>query len=329
MVDEIFEAATVERQETFEEILVRVQNQVRNDAAVWMKCSNCDFEASDREDYYNHIVNNHVAEDESDEKSKTTDDSKTNIEEDTLNKEFEPMGDKDEEEDIVERTLDSILNKAVDIAVQRAEWEERRKNIRRNRNPNLLRNRNPNLLFSTLGSSQEPFDDDEESESAEEEEDSNKEESEEVEKKDASLDSLDVLKEQEKNLLDNIVKDLVELESLDIDILGGNAGMEVKENVKEEGFWAEENVSDFQDQYQIFAESLINPQMKEKTIEKKKNSKRKKLKAMGKKKKKMKRMKEAMEEDDEDEEGDENGFSATSSEVLRGLIASPAHSIGR
>ena len=202
------------------------------------------------------------------------------------------------------------------------EWEERQKNIRRNRNPNLLRNRNPNLLFSTLGSSQEPFDDDEECESAEEE-DSNNEENEEVEKKDASLDSLDVLKEQEKNLLDNIVKDLVELESLDIDILGGNAGMEVKENVKEEGFWAEENVSDFQDQYQIFAENLINPM--EKT--EKKNSKRKKLKAMSKKKKKkMKRMKKTMDEEDEEEE---NGLLATSSEVLRGLLASPANCLGR
>ena len=137
------------------------------------------------------------------------------------------------------------------------------------------------------------------------------------------MDSLEVLKEQEKYLLDNIVKDLVELESLDIDIVDGRAGLKVKEemNIKEEveDLWGE-NVTDFQDQYQIFAENLINPV--EKT--EKKSSKRKKLKAMSKKKKKMKRMKKTM-----DEEEEENGLLATSSEVLRGLLASPANSIGR
>ena len=317
MVEDIFKAATVEREETFEEIMLRVEKQARSDD-VSMKCSNCDFEASDREDYYNHIVNNHLTTDESDE-SKAI-----NVEEEIYSK-VEDKDEDDEEGDFVERILDSVLNKAVDVAAKRAEWEERLKNI--------PRNRNPNLLFSTLGSSQEPVDDDEddeenresENEDEEDEEDSNGEESEEVEKQDASsgLDSFEVLKEQERYLLDNIVKDLVELESLDIDIVGGRAGLKVKEemNIKEEveDLWGE-NVTDFQDQYQIFAENLINPV--EKT--EKKSSKRKKLKAMSKKKKKMKRMKKTMDEEDE-----ENGLLATSSEVLRGLLASPANSIGR
>ena len=241
----------------------------------------------------------------------------TSIEEETYS-EVGGKDEDDEEADFVERILDSVLNKAADVAAKRAEWEERLKNI--------PRNRNPNLLFSTLGTSQEPFDDDEENGESEEEDDSNCEESEEAEQKDASsgLDSLEVLKEQEKYLLDNIVKDLVELESLDIDIVGGRAGLKVKEemNIKEEveDLWGE-NVTDFQDQYQIFAENLINPV--EKT--EKKSSKRKKLKAMSKKKKKMKRMKKTMDEDEEEE----NGLLATSSEVLRGLLASPANSIGR
>ena len=309
MVEEIFKAATVEREETFDEIMARVEKQARSDD-VSMKCSNCYFEAFDREDYYNHIVNNHV-----------TDESEAiNVEEEIYSK-VEDKDEDDEEGDFVERILDSVLNKAVDVAAKRAEWEERLKNI--------PRNRNPNLLFSTLGSSQEPFDDDGENEEngESESEDSNGEESEEAEKQDTSselVDSLEVLKEQEKYLLDNIVKDLVELESLDIDIVGGRAGLKVKEemNIKEEveDLWGE-NVTDFQDQYQIFAENLINPV--EKT--EKKSSKRKKLKAMSKKKKKMKRMKKTMDEDEEEE----NGLLATSSEVLRGLLASPANSIGR
>ena len=312
MVEDIFKAATVEREETFEEIMARVEKQARSDD-VSMKCSNCDFEAFDREDYYNHIVNNHVTDEsvESDE---------TSIEEETYS-EVGGKDEDDEEADVVERILDSVLNKAVDVAAKRAEWEERLKNI--------PRNKNPNLLFSTLGTSQEPFDDDDEQNGeSEEEDDSNCEESEEAEQKDASsgLDSLEVLKEQEKYLLDNIVKDLVELESLDIDIVGGRVGLKVKEemNIKEEveDLWGE-NVTDFQDQYQIFAENLINPV--EKT--EKKSSKRKKLKAMSKKKKKMKRMKKTMDEDEDEEE--ENGLLATSSEVLRGLLASPANSIGR
>ena len=48
--------------ETFEEIEVRVRNQLRNQA-VPMKCSNCDFEVADKDVYYNHIVDNHVIED--------------------------------------------------------------------------------------------------------------------------------------------------------------------------------------------------------------------------------------------------------------------------
>ena len=330
VVDDILEAAMVEKKETFEEIELRVEVQVRSND-VLMKCSNCEFEALDKEDYYNHVVDNHA-----------TEDSETNIEEEALDEldeslDVEPMKAEDEDDsempideegDVVERILDSILIKVVDVADKRKEWEER---LRRN----ILPTKNPNLLFSTLGSSQEPFDDEDddgESESEEGEEDSedcsNSEDK--VEASSPGLDSIEVLKEQEKYLLDNIVKDLVELESLDIDIVGGRAGLKVKEeegvNIKEEriNFWEEEGlVTDFQDQYQIFAENLINPMENAE----KKNSKRRKLKAMGKKKKKMKRMKEVMDDDDEGREGD--GLLATSSEVLRGLLASPANSIGR
>ena len=329
MVDDIFEAATVEKRETFEEIVLRVQNQLRSTSDLLMKCSNCDFEAFDKEDYYDHIVDNHAIDDNIEREA---DASGTNIEEESLNNveeliEFDPKddNDKDDEGGVVQRILDSILNKVVDVVAKRKEWEERLKNI--------LPNKNPNLLFSTLGSSQEPFDDEENGESESDSEEESSSEENEVEKKEASsglVDSLEVLKEQEKYLLDNIVKDLVELESLDIDIVGGRAGLKVKEEEEEEtkikeereDFW--ENVTDFQDQYQIFAENLINPMENAE----KKNSKRKKLKAMSKKKKKMKRMKEAM-DDDEEEEEEENELLATSSEVLRGLLASPANCIGR
>ena len=340
VVDDILEAAMVEKKETFEEIVLRIELEVRSND-VLMKCSNCDFEASDKEDYYNHIVDNHATEDYVEEGAvfKATEDSENNIEEETLKEslEVEPMmksKDEDdlekldgEEGDVVQRILDSILIKVVDVADKRKEWEER---LRRN----ILPNKNPNLLFSTLGSSQEPFDDeDDDGESESEDEDDSEDSFNSKDKKEASssgLDSLEVLKEQEKYLLDNIVKDLVELESLDIDIVGGRAGLKVKEeegvNIKEEktNFWEEEElVTDFQDQYQIFAENLINPMENAE----KKNSKRKKLKAMSKKKKKMKRMKEVMDDDDEGEEEDD--LLATSSEVLRGLLASPANSIGR
>ena len=210
------------------------------------------------------------------------------------------------------------MERVIDVAAKRKEWEKRQRNI--------LTTKNPNLLFSTLGSSQEPFDEEENGESESEEEENSEdsdEENDEEKKKEPStgLDSLEILKEQEKYLLDNIVKDLVELESLEIGIAGEKTDPNVKEekNIKEGNFWGEDNVTDFQDQYQIFAENLINPMEK-------KNSKRKKLKAMNKEKKKLKRM----EDDDEGDEGEEwNDLSATSSKVLRALLASPPDSIGR
>ena len=342
MIDDILKAATVERKETFEEILLRVQSQVRCDGVI-MKCSNCDFEAFEKEDYYNHIVENHSTDDSENDEEGTlitltvAGDSKNSIdEEETFRKELEPsrevepMEDNtdedrseasiDEEQDVVQMILDSILERVIDVAAKRKEWEKRQRNI--------LTTKNPNLLFSTLGSSQEPFDEEENGESESEEEENSEdsdEENDEEKKKEPStgLDSLEILKEQEKYLLDNIVKDLVELESLEIGIVGEKTDPNIKEekNVKEGNFWGEDNVTDFQDQYQIFAENLINPTEK-------KNSKRRKLKAMNKEKKKLKRM-EDENEGDEDEEEEWNDLSATSSKVLRALLASPPDSIGR
>ena len=90
------------------------------------------------------------------------------------------------------------------------------------------------------------------------------------------------------------------------------------------------NQTDFQDQYQIFAENHFNP-MAEKEM--KKIAKRKQLKAMNKRKKKRRRMAKELSDDeadleeDEDEE-DNTELSATSSQNLRRLLASP-NSMGR
>ena len=92
------------------------------------------------------------------------------------------------------------------------------------------------------------------------------------------------------------------------------------------------NQTDFQDQYQIFAENLFNP-MAEKEM--KKIAKRKQLKAMNKRKKKRRRMAKELSDDEADLEGDEEEgeednteLSATSSQNLRRLLASP-NSMGR
>ena len=317
-----------EKIETFEEIEVRVRNQLRNQA-VFMKCSNCDFETADKDDYYNHIVNNHVINDPDPhmEEGNTIEDEHKNdiINEETLiyppvelTKQPNMAGNEDDDT-IVERTVDYILSLVVDMADQRKEWAEK---LRKS-----LSNKNPNLLFSTLGSSQEPSDheDDVESESGEEEESSDNEESNEEE-----IRRKEVLEEQERYLLENIVQDLVELESLEIDIVGDNAVMKIKQEMNNTELESgKKNQTDFQDQYQIFAENLFNP-MAEKEM--KKIAKRKQLKAMNKRKKKRRRMAKELSDDEadleEDEEEDTTELSATSSQNLRRLLASP-NSMGR
>ena len=325
-----------EKIETFEEIEVRVRNQLRNQA-VPMKCSNCDFEVADKDVYYNHIVDNHVIEDPDthrEERNTIEDEHQDDIiNEETLTEPcvFPPMelieqSDMAANEDdytIVERTVDSILSLVVDMADQRKEWAEK---LRKS-----LTSKNPNLLFSTLGSSQEPSDheDDVESESGEEEESSDNEESNEEEKR-----RKEVLEEQERYLLENIVQDLVELESLEIVLdVGGNAGVKIKEEMKNTELESgKKNHTDFQDQYQIFAENLFNP-MAEKEM--RKIAKRKQLKAMNKRKKKRRRMAKELSdeednlEEDEEEEEDDRELSATSSQNLRGLLACPSNLMGR
>ena len=320
-----------EKIETFEEIEVRVRNQLRNQA-VPMKCSNCDFEVADKDVYYNHIVDNHVIEDPDthrEERSTIEDEHKNDIvNEETLTEPFvyppveltkqSDMAGNEDDDTIVERTVDYILSLVVDMADQRREWAEK---LRKS-----LSNKNPNLLFSTLGSFQEPSD--HESESGEYEESSDNEESNEEERR-----RKEVLEEQERYLLENIVQDLVELESLEIDLVGGNAGVKIKQEMKNTELESgKKNQTDFQDQYQIFAENLFNP-MAEKEM--KKIAKRKQLKAMNKRKKKRRRMAKELsddeadfEEDEEDEEEDNTELSATSSQNLRRLLASP-NSMGR
>ena len=320
-----------EKIETFEEIEVRVRNQLRNQA-VPMKCSNCDFEVADKDVYYNHIVDNHVIEDPDthrEERSKIEDEHKNDIiNEETLTEPFVyppveltkqlDMAGNEDDDTIVERTVDYILSLVVDMADQRKEWAEK---LRKS-----LSNKNPNLLFSTLGSSQEPSD--HESESGEYEESSDNEESNEEE-----IRRKEVLEEQERYLLENIVQDLVELESLEIDLVGGNAGVKIKQEMNNTELESgKKNQTDFQDQYQIFAENLFNP-MAEKEM--KKIAKRKQLKAMNKRKKKRRRMAKELSDDEADLEGDEEEgeednteLSATSSQNLRRLLASP-NSMGR
>ena len=313
-----------EKIETFEEIEVRVRNQLRNQA-VPMKCSNCDFEVADKDVYYNHIVDNHVVEDPDthrEERSTIEDEHKNDIiNEETLTEPFvyppvelSKQSDMAGNDTIVERTVDSILSLVVDMADQRKEWAEK---LRKS-----LSNKNPNLLFSTLGSSQEPSD--HESESGKYEESSDNEESDEEERR-----RKEVLEEQERYLLENIVQDLVELESLEIDLVGGNAGVKIKQEMKNTELESgKKNQTDFQDQYQIFAENLFNP-MAEKEM--KKIAKRKQLKAMNKRKKKRRRMAKELSDDEadlEEEEEDNTELSATSSQNLRRLLASP-NSMGR
>ena len=312
-----------EKIETFEEIEVRVRNQLRNQA-VPMKCSNCDFEVADKDVYYNHIVDNHVIEDPDthrEERSKIEDEHKNDIiNEETLiyppvelTKQPNMAGNEDDDT-IVERTVDYILSLVVDMADQRKEWAEK---LRKS-----LSNKNPNLLFSTLGSSQEPSD--HESESGEYEESSDNEESNEEERR-----RKEVLEEQERYLLENIVQDLVELESLEIDLAGSKAGVNIKQEMKNTELESgKKNQTDFQDQYQIFAENLFNPMAER---EMKKIAKRKQLKAMNKRKKKRRRMAKELSDDEadlEEEEEDNTELSATSSQNLRRLLASP-NSMGR
>ena len=308
-----------EKIETFEEIEVRVRNQLRNQA-VPMKCSNCDFEVADKDVYYNHIVDNHDTHRE--ERSTIEDEHKNDIiNEETLTEPFvyppleltkqSDMAGNEDDDTIVEGTVDYILSLVVDMADQRKEWAEK---LRKS-----LSNKNPNLLFSTLGSSQEPSD--HESESGKYEESSDNEESDEEERR-----RKEVLEEQERYLLENIVQDLVELESLEIDLVGGNAGVKIKQELES----GNKNQTDFQDQYQIFAENLFNP-MAEKEM--KKIAKRKQLKAMNKRKKKRRRMAKELSDDEADldedvEEEDKRELSATSSQNLRRLLASP-NSMGR
>ena len=122
-MDNILQEAVVEKIETFEEIEVRVRNQLRNQA-VLMKCSNCDFEVADKDDYYNHIVDNHVIEDPDphrEERSMIEDEHKNDIiNEETLIKpcvyppveltEQSDMAANEDDYTIVERTVDSILS---------------------------------------------------------------------------------------------------------------------------------------------------------------------------------------------------------------------------
>ena len=108
-----------EKIETFEEIEVRVRNQLRNQA-VPMKCSNCDFEVADKDVYYNHIVDNHVIEDPDthrEERSTIVDEHKNDIiNEETLTEpcveltEQSNMAGNEDDDTIVERTVDYILS---------------------------------------------------------------------------------------------------------------------------------------------------------------------------------------------------------------------------